>query len=397
MDIVRAFEVKFVVKIQKKREVAIMARHGENIRKRKDGRWEARYLIYSREKGKKQYRSVYGRTYEEAKERVTAERNGLGGHLKGLLTRKAAAQEKIFFADMAEKWLLEVKDTKKLSTYAKYSLIYQVYLKETLQETELSKITETLVGEKISDPLSESIKKSIYCVLNQVLKYASRNYYIIIPSIKRPVFYMRKKTVSVFSWKEQALLFSVLRQEPDIFKTAVLLCLYTGLRLGEVCALKWEDVDFGNRLIVVRRTVQRLYVEGYATKTALLESEPKSAHSRREIPLSAPAVDLLVRIQNQQEYVFGRDKPLEPRTLQYHFKKLLKESMLPHKNFHALRHTFSTNCIEKGTDVKSLSEILGHSDVQITLNRYVHPSMDTKRRYLDVLSAFYGQIHGQDD
>ena len=86
---------------------------------------------------------------------------------------------------------------------------------------------------------------------------------------------------------------------------------------------------------------------------------------------------------------------MEPRTLQYHFKKILKEADLTDKNFHILRHTFATNCIEGGTDVKSLSEMLGHSDVQITLNRYVHPTMDTKRRHLDVLSLFYGQIYGQ--
>lgn len=395
MDIMKAFEVRFWVKIQKKREGAIMARHGENIRKRKDGRWEGRYLVYSKEKGKKQYRSVYGRTYEEAKEKLTVEKSCSDKPLGAFETKRTTVSERILFVDAAEKWLLEVKDTKKQSTYVKYSLIYQVYLRDTFQDTELSGVTDPLVWEKISDPLSESIQKSIYCVLNQVLKYASRNYYIITSPLKRTVCHTRKKSVNVFNRKEQAVLFAALCQKTDIFKTAVLLCLYTGLRLGEVCALKWGDIDFDNSLIMVNRTVQRLYVEGYATKTALLESEPKSEHSRREIPLSAAAASLLISIQSDREYVFGRDRPLEPRTLQYQFKKMLKESMLPHKNFHALRHTFSTNCIEKGTDVKSLSEILGHSDVQITLNRYVHPSMDTKRRHLDVLSAFYGQIHGQ--
>ena len=126
-----------------------------------------------------------------------------------------------------------------------------------------------------------------------------------------------------------------------------------------------------------------------------MEMPPKSMHSKREIPLSASAADLLMKFENGKQYIFGGDKPLEPRTLQYHFKKLLKEAKLPDTNFHILRHTFSTNCIEGGTDVKSLSEILGHSDVQITLNRYVHPSLDTKRRYMDHLSAFYGQIYGQ--
>ena len=125
-----------------------------------------------------------------------------------------------------------------------------------------------------------------------------------------------------------------------------------------------------------------------------MEMAPKSGHSRREIPLSAAVLELLIRFRSDKEYVFGGDKPMEPRTMQYHFKKILKEAGGTDMNFHILRHTFSTNCVEDGMDVKSLSELLGHSNVQITLNRYVHPSMEVKRRYMDSLSAFYGQIHG---
>lgn len=179
------------------------------------------------------------------------------------------------------------------------------------------------------------------------------------------------------------------------FKKAILICLLTGLRLGELCALKWSDIDLENKVLTVNRTVQRLYTEGYKTTTILSETTPKSEYSRREIPLSDIVLELFLDIRNDKEYVFGGDKPLEPRTLQYQFKKILKAAKLPDKNFHILRHTFSTNCIEGGTDVKSLSEMLGHSDVQITLNRYVHPSMDTKRQYMDDLSKFYGQICGQ--
>ena len=194
---------------------------------------------------------------------------------------------------------------------------------------------------------------------------------------------------------EQGRLLSILFQETDLFKTAILLCLYTGLRLGELCALKWTDIDLENRIVRVSGTVQRLYIEGKATKTGLLETSPKSEFSKREIPLSAVAADRLEAFKNHETYVFGGKKPVEPRTMQNHFKKIIKEAGLPDKNFHILRHTFATNCVEGGTDVKSLSEILGHSDVQITLNRYVHPSMDTKRRHIDSLSTFYGQIHGQ--
>lgn len=207
---------------------------------------------------------------------------------------------------------------------------------------------------------------------------------------------MRNKPVIVLTRKEQMKLLSVLKQDIDPFKTAIALSLYTGLRLGEICALKWTDIDAENRLVTVNRTVQRLKLDGHRSKTILLETDPKSEYSKREIPLSNTVFALLTQFSGKKEYIFGGGKPMDPRTMQNHFKRLLQSAGLPDRNFHILRHTFATNCIEGGTDVKSLSEILGHSDVQITLNRYVHPSMDTKRKYMDVLSLFYGQIYGQD-
>ena len=443
-----------------------MARHGENIRKRKDGRWEGRYLAYSEEKEKWLYRSVYGRAYEEAREKLHFWKNSLkesaagriemmtaedvreksgveskaeisgtdgnegkgngrgsycgesdyresdyresdgrehggegnsnGGSGKENPENKCASIE-IYFWAVAEEWLAKVRFARKTSTYIKYWLIYKNYLEKHFRNMEISLVTDRTVQEKIPASLSESIGKSVYCVLNQIIKYASEKYALRLMPLKRQIPYMPKRTVETFSRKEQSELFAVLYQERDVFKTAILLCLYTGLRLGELCALKWEDIDMENQLIAVRRTVQRLYVEGHMTKTVLLETAPKSASSRREIPLPSAVFALLKALQeeNKKEYVFGGDKPVEPRTMQNHFKRILKKAGLSDKNFHALRHTFSTNCIEGGTDVKSLSELLGHSDVQITLNRYVHPSMDTKRRHLDALAGFYERMCGQ--
>ena len=285
--------------------------------------------------------------------------------------------------------------TRKPSTYAKYRLVFDTYLRNLFPGARLSAMTDQHVRERLPDALTESTGRSIYCVLNQILKYASRQYSVAVPDLKRPLCCGQNKPVVVLARKEQTRLFLVLGQEPDSFKTAVSFCLYTGLRLGELCALKWTDIDFDNRLVAVNRTVQRLAVEGQRTRTMLLELEPKSEYSRREIPLSSAVLELLLRFPSDKEYIFGGDKPVEPRTMQNRFKKLLQAAGLPERNFHILRHTFATNCIEGGTDVKSLSEILGHSDVKITLNRYVHPSMDTKRKHLDILSGFYGQIHGQ--
>ena len=146
--------------------------------------------------------------------------------------------------------------------------------------------------------------------------------------------------------------------------------------------------------MTVNSTVQRIAVQGRMTRTLLLEAAPKSESSRRTIPLTAEIIKLLTQLKENRPYVFGGDTPLEPRTMQYRYKKLLKEADVDDRNFHILRHTFATNCIENGMDVKALSEILGHSDVKITLNRYVHPTMESKRKQIGLLPDFYGQILG---
>jgi len=368
----------------------VMGRHGENIRKRKDGRWEGRYLVYDKEKGKKVYRSVYARSYEAVREKLEDKK----GQLLNYTNKSEGKQHRICPEDVnldivAQEWLTEVMKKRKRSTYIKYHLTYHRYIQEFLQSATLSELTNEEVRQKISGQYSDSVYKSIYCILNQILKFASERYNVMVPLLKKSVSDVRNAPVKVLAKSEQRKLIDVLSIEMDRFKMAVLMCLFTGLRLGELCALKWVDIDFENKLLIVNRTVQRLYAEGYRTKTVLTETSPKSAYSRREIPLSDKALELFLKFKNNKEYVFGGEKPLEPKNLQYHFKKILKEAEISDKNFHILRHTFSTNCIEGGTDVKSLSEMLGHSDVQITLNRYVHPSMETKRQYINNLLEIY--------
>ncbi|MDE7477364.1 MAG: site-specific integrase [Lachnospiraceae bacterium] len=370
-----------------------MARHGENIRKRKDGRWEGRLLVYDKEKEKKIYRSVYGHTYDEVQEKLVLQKNLI--KTGTIETESKTALCDIKFSDMAQEWLIEIKNIRKPSTYIKYNTIYQNHIKHVFQNAMLSDITDASVMEKISDHLSDSTSKSIYCILNQILKFISRRYSVAVPVLKKPVISSMKKAFKVLGQSEQKRLITTLYQKMDLFKMAVVMSLFTGLRLGEICALKWSDIDIENKILVVNRTVQRLPAEGQKTKTILIETMPKSEYSRREIPFSDTMLDLLIQFPNNKEYVFGGDKPLEPRTLQYHFKKILKDAELEEKNFHILRHTFATNCIEGGMDVKSLSEILGHSDVQITLQLYVHPSMDIKRQGMDYIAQFYNQIRGQ--
>ena len=381
-----------------------MARHGENIRKRNDGRWEARYQIADAEKGRKTYQSVYGSTYEEAKEkRASAIRAAEGKKDQEkacpLHTRDKACSQ-ILFSQAADRWLEEILDKRKISTYVKYRNVCRLHLERTLGSCLLSGAPNHEIQEKISDhlsrsELSDSIKKSVCCVTNQILGFAAREYSVCIPVLKLETPKQAREPLKIFTKQEQSRLLVCIYDRMDLSKAALLLCLYTGMRLGELCALKWTDFDFADETVTVNRTVQRIAVKGHLTKTVLLESAPKSESSRRTIPLTAEMMELLEGFKAGSPYVFGGDRPLEPRTMQYRFQKILNDAGVDGRNFHILRHTFATNCVESGMDVKALSAILGHSDVKVTLNRYVHPTMESKRRQMRRLPDFYGQIRGQ--
>ena len=387
-----------------------MARHGENIRKRKDGRWEGRYKVFDEGRGKYIYRSVYGRDYGETKEKLFAARLGLTGHgteripaaeaENGCGKRPDGKDGAVLFSQAAGEWLAEVSDRRKRSTYIKYDTVYRTHLAGIVGSCRLSAGTAQELRERIFDhlsgaELSESLRKSVICVANQILAFADRQYLAGIPLLKCPAEKTKRKAVGTFSRAEQAMLLDCIYRRMDKFMAAVLLCLYAGLRLGELCALRWTDIDFEDRTLTVNRTVQRIAVPDRMTKTSLLETAPKSESSRRTIPLTLELLRILSRLEGENPYVFGGEKPLDPRTMQYRFQKILSEVGIDGRTFHTLRHTFATNCVENGMDVKALSELLGHSDVKITLNRYVHPTMDSKRKQIGALSDFYGRICGQ--
>ncbi|MCM1480907.1 MAG: site-specific integrase, partial [Muribaculaceae bacterium] len=172
----------------------------------------------------------------------------------------------------------------------------------------------------------------------------------------------------------------------DCYNVGILLSAATGIRIGELCALKWENIDLEKSIITVKQTVQRVMKNSGGTQ--LLVTSPKSACSDREIPLPDFIIPYLKTVRTADDcfLLSGGEKIVEPRTMQYRFKSLLKKANLPYVNFHALRHMFATNCVALGFDVKTLSEILGHSSVQITLNRYVHSSMERKKSCMKLFS-----------
>lgn len=195
----------------------------------------------------------------------------------------------------------------------------------------------------------------------------------------------------VLSVAEQVTLAKHLKEDGRAIALGILLALYTGIRLGELCALRWEHVDLHEKALYIRSTLQRIpNLSGVGPKTHVTITPPKSKCSLRKIPLPNFLVALLesAAIHSQAYLLTGVEwRFMEPRTMQYHFKRYIATCRIADANFHCLRHTFATRCIELGFDVKSLSEILGHSNVNITLNRYVHSSFDLKRENMAKLSA----------
>lgn len=377
-----------------------MSRRGDNIRKRTDGRWEGRYRTIS-DSGEIRYRSVYGKSYGEVKEKLadTIHQTYSGGGLcrTDLLTERGKAVFNVDFCTLVEEWLIEIEKSRKYSTYIKYKTLYQCHIQELFSDDTFFQMTDNHIQNQISTlEVSDSTRHSMLAVIKQTLRYTEKQYGCPIPSITNSAIQKKSHSIEILNRTEQARLMQFLHEDMDISKAGIFLCLSTGLRLGEICSLKWGDIDSEHKLLHVSRTVQRIKSKDGPAKTILLETAPKSVFSNREIPIPDTLLSLLMPFKKAgQEYILCTNKPMEPRTYQNHFKRYLVETKIPDYNFHALRHTFATNCIDSGMDIKSLSEILGHSNVQITLDRYVHPSMDTKRKYINALSADYGQLYGQ--
>lgn len=223
-------------------------------------------------------------------------------------------------------------------------------------------------------------------ILKSLAKYTAKTYHCANEIADIELQKVPKNELKLYSKEEQEILKSELFKEINLTKLGVLLCLFSGIRIGELCALKWSDIDLSNGLLHVTKTCQRIK-SGISTK--LVITAPKSASSARIIPVPEFLLNILKEFvpSNLNEYFLsGTEKAIEPRTMQYRFKSILKKVNLPSINFHSLRHIFATNCIALGFDVKTLSEILGHGTVEITLDRYVHSSINRKRDCMKLLN-----------
>lgn len=379
-----------------------MPRRGENIHKRKDGRWEGRFLSVREVDGKQGYQSVYGKTYQEVKKKLQEKKSRVNEISTALHSTTITVEM------VAEKWLSEIRHTRKYSTFVKYESIYTKHIQNYIRDKSLDQMSAEVCldilkqeynkGTMLSEGLSDSTIRSIKSVFCQILRYGNRDITLnsrdVLPSqsgnnVRCP------NEISVFTTNEQTRLISYLLQNMDSYKLGLLVCLLTGIRLGEICALETSDIQLENRRIIIHRTVQRIKAMDGSNKTSLYITPPKTHHSRREIPICTTLENILEAHMEQKKYLVNGDKPMEPRTYQYMFARFLKDIALEKKNFHSLRHTFATNCIDSGMDPKCLSEILGHSDVNTTLNKYVHPTLAMKQKQMDSFAYYCGQILGQ--
>lgn len=360
-----------------------MARKGRNIYKRKDGRWEGR-ILYPKGYEKKGYLSLYGHTYKEVKEKMDK------CNLQPYISADFAAMTlneavKIWFCDNEYTW--------KSSTKCRYQFLIQRYIQPEwgnmpcmhLQNKMLLKFANT------HSDLSRTYLNNIFGIVIRCYKHMNKMYGYNFPQLQFLGGKSAKggraatKVDHVIKRKDlQQLEKYLLDHIDDDTWLGILIAMYTGLRIGELCALRWADFDLNQGDLYVRATMQRVGKMDGEGGTSILISSPKSISSQRRIPLPAILISLLQnRRQEGHEYVVKglHREYAEPRTVQYRFQAILKKCGINLFNFHTLRHNFASNCLMQGFDFKSLSELLGHSNIQTTLNIYVH-SDDTRKKQL---------------
>lgn len=370
-----------------------MPRTGENIYKRKDGRWEGRYLKCRTNTGKGSYGYVYGKTYREVKEKQLKA-------IAQLVTENTPTTLKNddTFSETALRWLTATEARVKESSAAKYRSLLEKHILPIFRDCRFCELsnekiqtfsTELLVGGGIHERgLAAKTVSDILSVFRSILSFAAEQGKPIPTDGKGIRIKRKQKPLRVLSRTEQDILCKYLLENADRKNTGILFCLFTGVRVGELCGLRWEDISFQDYTVHIHQTMQRIKDRGENTaKTKVVVTEPKSPCSNRLIPIPQELISVLKAVPDRTGYFLtGTEQQMEPRVMQNQFKRILGKCKIAHANFHALRHTFATRCIELDFDPKSLSEILGHANVTITMNRYVHPSMELKRDHMDRLS-----------
>ena len=372
-----------------------MPRKGENIYKRKDGRWEGRFIKFTYPNEKSKYGYIYGKSYMEVKDKLNRAK-ALAKNEREVDTLNVMVYDKVLTM-----WLQSEKLKVKESTYSRYVHLIDRHIRPALGHISTNHLYPEVIEEYISElltngrldgkgGLSPKTVNDILTVVKSSVEHARRGSNLIICNLSNVSIKKEEKEIRILTYSEQKKLVSLLTADMTLCKLGILISLYTGLRIGEICALCWEDICLEKEIIKIRHTMQRIQncEKDDQVKTKIIISAPKTKKSIRDIPIPKWLAIILKKYKtvgkafvltgNEQQF-------MEPRTLQNRFKKYVREVGISQLNYHALRHTFATRCIELEFDIKTLSEILGHANVNITLNRYVHPSFKLKAENMNKL------------
>lgn len=382
-----------------------MSKRGENIYKRKDGRWEGRFVAGRMDNGKIIYKSVYAKSYTEVKLLLQNKRMEFQENLRQ--KELEATIKETSLTDFLAEWLESIRPKIKESSYIKYNSMIKHYIIPNIGEKKLSQISYSMLedftnqllleGGCNNSVLSSKTVNDTLTLLKGSFRYAANKYGILLCDINQMPYRRKDGQIRVLNQQEHEQLTSYLYAHNNYRNLGILLALFTGIRVGELCALTWENIHLDSGIISICQTMQRVENTEFKNrrtdmKTRVIITSPKSSSSIREIPLPAFLIDILKNTPHSERGYFLSDSEdiyIEPRNLQTHFKTVLKGAGIEDVNFHTLRHTFATRCVELGFDIKSLSEVLGHSNVNITLNKYVHPSMELKRDNMEKLSQLF--------
>ena len=350
---------------------------------RKDGRWEARLLIGRQENGKRKYISFYDKSEEMV-------RYKLDKALKEMESSRKLTDMTVhnLFCD----WLRATASRHKDSTVANYKMKFKKHIEPRFGEINCTLITPNDIHDYIADKrdsaLSDGYIRDILTLFKSIFRYAERTYQV--KNIFNSVTTIRKEHSLMILPDKQALdaLGNYIYEKRDRISLSIAMACEMGMRIGEVCAVRCEDIDWEEKILTVRNTVQRISCNG---GTKVIISAPKTVSSMRKIPIPEKLYEMMTEFRTDDDNNFiltGTVKCAEPRNIQYHFDNVLKKLRIEHFNYHALRHMFATRCIQTdGFDIKTLSEILGHSSPEITLRIYVHSDMNRKKACMKLLES----------
>lgn len=293
--------------------------------------------------------------------------------------------------EVAALWKKDKQQYVKQSTIAAYALILENHIlpvfgdKVQLTETDV----QAFALKKLQDGLSQKTVKDVLIVLKMIQKFGAKNGDLPFMewSVKFPTEQI-KQELEVLSINNQKRIMQYAIDNFTFRNLGIYICLSTGIRIGEVCALKWGDINIATETISINRTIERIYViDGEKRHTEVVIGTPKTKNSLREIPMSKELLKIirpLKKVMNDEYFILTNEaKPTEPRTYRNYYKQLLKQLGIPDLKFHGLRHSFATRCIESQCDYKTVSVILGHANISTTLNLYVHPNMEQKKKCIN--------------